>query len=92
MLSHFVVVFFLRFSATSAARGFFAAESAERRRKELGGETMGMLRELNRFGVVFFLRFSAPSAARDFFAAESAERRRKEFGGETMEMLREVDS
>jgi hypothetical protein len=44
MLSHFGIVFFLRFSATSAAKKFFAAENAERRRKELGGGTVEMLR------------------------------------------------
>jgi len=47
MLSHFGVVFFLRFSATSAAGRFFAAENAEKRRKGLGGETMEMLREMH---------------------------------------------
>jgi hypothetical protein len=44
MLNHSGIVFFLRFSATSAAEVFFAAENAERRRKELGGGIVGMLR------------------------------------------------
>jgi len=82
-------VFFLRFSATSAAKRFLAAENAERRRISLKEENQA-LRVL--YWLCLFLRFSATSAAKRFFAAENAERRGNELGGETMEMLREAYS